>query len=373
MDAGDLFGLRNQEMKNQTEFLCEHTADLGYRIFGVGERDLNYGLEFLREMERTHGFEFVSANLRDGSGELLFPPYAVTEVAGLSIGIVSVLEPQLRIVTMSAMSDEFQLDSPRDALDRVLPELREKTDLVVLLAHMPSREVRELLLEMGDTAGIDIAIEGHDPRQYRRVNRVGNTYLLAANDQGKYVGQLDMIVSSDGIQDATLTMHALDKESPEIEEIQTLVDDFKKKNAAATGVVSSFVHTREQGSEKERFLGALNCQQCHMDEFVSYSKTAHARAFTSLTDKGQAANPDCVSCHVVGFNHANGYDRIADPQIPGRETLKDVQCEACHGYGTEHDRTGAWLAEAKASCTTCHDEQNSPNFDYETYWAKIAH
>jgi len=124
LDAGDLFGLRNEEMKNQTEFLCEHTAKLGYSVFGVGEWELTCGPECRREMEERHGFEFVCANLRDSSGELIFPPYALTEVAGLSIGIVSVLEPQLKIVTMSASTDDFKLDSPRDALDRVLPELR---------------------------------------------------------------------------------------------------------------------------------------------------------------------------------------------------------------------------------------------------------
>ena len=59
--------------------------------------------------------------------------------------------------------------------------------------------------------------------------------------------------------------------------------------------------------------------------------------------------------------------------MPGRESLKNVQCEACHGYGTEHDRSGEWLAAARSSCVVCHDQANSPDFDYETYWSRIAH
>ena len=39
----------------------------------------------------------------------------------------------------------------------------------------------------------------------------------------------------------------------------------------------------------------------------------------------------------------------------------------------EHARDGRWRAQAKDSCTTCHDEENSPNFDYATYWEKIKH
>jgi hypothetical protein len=28
---------------------------------------------------------------------------------------------------------------------------------------------------------------------------------------------------------------------------------------------------------------------------------------------------------------------------------------------------------AKKHCLTCHDGNNSPNFDFETYWKKIEH
>ena len=28
-----------------------------------------------------------------------------------------------------------------------------------------------------------------------------------------------------------------------------------------------------------------------------------------MITKGQSGNPECVGCHVVGFDYANGYDR----------------------------------------------------------------
>jgi len=361
-------------MRSQTDFLCEHTAKLGYGLIGLGEWDLNYGLDYLRKKESELGFRFLCANLRDSSSELVFPASEIVEVDGLKIGVIAVLDAALKIVTMSADSDDFQMDSARDALDRELPALREQTDFVVLLAHMPSREVRQLLLDLGTEAGVDFVIEGHDARQYRRINKVEDTYLLAANNQGKYVGQLNILASkSGGVEDATLTMHALDKNSAQIDEIETLVDEFKKTNTKTANLAAPFVHPRTQGSHAQQFLGATNCAQCHQEEFSSYTQTQHARAFNTLLNKGQMNNPDCVSCHVVGFYHENGYDRVADPNVFGRETLKNVQCEACHGYGTEHDRSGAWLTEARESCVSCHDSQNSPNFDYESYWAKIAH
>ena len=42
-------------------------------------------------------------------------------------------------------------------------------------------------------------------------------------------------------------------------------------------------------------------------------------------------------------------------------------------YGSQHARDGKWLQQAKDSCVMCHDEENSPDFDYATYWEKIKH
>jgi hypothetical protein len=375
LDAGSLFGQRRDEERAQSIFLAEETAKLGYDVFGLGEWDLNYGLGFLREIEKTHGFTWTNANVRrEGSSELIFPPYVVREIAGLKVGTISVLSPRYKIITMTSEPDNFVVESPRDALNEFLPELREKADLIVLLAQMPSAEIREMLLDMGEGTGIDVCIEGHEAKQYRRANNVGDVLLLAANNQGKYVGQVDMIVTPEGkVQDATVTMHALDQQSPEIEDLAKRVDQFKADNAAKSKAALSFDHERPHGASNERFLGVHTCARCHTETARSYAESAHAQAFQALVTKGQAQNPECVSCHVVGFHHQNGYDQVADGNVPGREALKNVQCEACHGYGTAHARDGSWAAQAKASCVTCHDEANSPEFDYETYWAKIAH
>ena len=116
------------------------------------------------------------------------------------------------------------------------------------------------------------------------------------------------------------------------------------------------------------------CARCHSESARTYAESAHSQAFQTLVAKGQQDNPECVSCHVVGFEWANGYDRVAHTEVPGRPALKNVQCEACHGYGTQHARgEGDWLQAARESCVLCHDQANSPDFDYESYWAKIAH
>jgi hypothetical protein len=233
-----------------------------------------------------------------------------------------------------------------------------------------------MLTAMGPGSGIDICIEGRDARQYRRINRVnGDIILLAANNEGKYIGQLDLVLGPDhAIQDATVTVHALDSKAPEDEALAKKVDEFKASNVEeAAAEVQSFIHTRGHGDPAERYLGVHTCSRCHVEEAKSFAQTAHAHAFQTLVQKGQERNEECVSCHVVGFDWINGYDQVADPDVPGRETLTNVQCEACHGYGTTHERGTNWGSAARETCVVCHDAANSPDFDYETYWSKIAH
>jgi formate-dependent nitrite reductase cytochrome c552 subunit len=86
-----------------------------------------------------------------------------------------------------------------------------------------------------------------------------------------------------------------------------------------------------------------------------------------------------------GFPYEGGY--LGAGTTPD---LGSVGCESCHGPGGAHvaAETGTnqnlkqklqnvmalGRDEAKARvCTSCHDVNNSPDFDYEAYWPDVAH
>ena len=54
--------------------------------------------------------------------------------------------------------------------------------------------------------------------------------------------------------------------------------------------------------------------------------------------------------------------------------LGSVQCEACHGplKGHPEDANVMVSPVTETTCTRCHDEANSPDFDLESYWRKAA-
>jgi predicted CXXCH cytochrome family protein len=105
-----------------------------------------------------------------------------------------------------------------------------------------------------------------------------------------------------------------------------------------------------------RYVGAETCRMCHADQHRLWARTRHARAFGLLETTGQAQNTECLSCHTTGFQRGGFSDATATPG------LKGVQCEACHGPGSEHQTTSdprrITKTPSSAVCAACHKQLN---------------
>lgn len=116
------------------------------------------------------------------------------------------------------------------------------------------------------------------------------------------------------------------------------------------------------------YVGVTKCKGCHKAQFTSWSETKHAKAFDALNDE-QKKDEKCTVCHVTG--------------MAGEEQLTGVQCEACHGPGSDYkspkimkksafkdDPAAALKAAQEAgliipdekTCVRCHKAEGNPNF-----------
>ncbi len=105
--------------------------------------------------------------------------------------------------------------------------------------------------------------------------------------------------------------------------------------------------------------------------------------------KKQHQNPECQQCHTTLHYESNGFKAISTTP-----DLVDVQCSECHRLAvadilthTKRSRTkesstnGATNGKDKVdfkpvseqTCLKCHTEDNSPDFNNETYLNKITH
>ncbi|MBL8060705.1 MAG: cytochrome c family protein [Chthonomonas sp.] len=119
------------------------------------------------------------------------------------------------------------------------------------------------------------------------------------------------------------------------------------------------------------YAGSALCISCHSKAGDIWRNSKHAAALATLEREGHGRDPDCISCHVVDIHKSTGFrTRTETP------TLTDVGCESCHGPGKAHamrplvDKMHKIDGE---SCMKCHTANNSPRFNFDAYWKKIAH
>ncbi len=125
--------------------------------------------------------------------------------------------------------------------------------------------------------------------------------------------------------------------------------------------------------ERSGYAGASACLNCHehKQRYTLWLYDPHARsAWEALVSRGEADNPDCVACHSTGWGRPGGFGELTPEQI-GR--WKSVQCEACHGPLAAHPNGSARpVPPGPEMCLGCHDEANSPDFDYASYVTRIS-
>jgi Cytochrome c554 and c-prime len=111
------------------------------------------------------------------------------------------------------------------------------------------------------------------------------------------------------------------------------------------------------------YVGVEVCSSCHEESRKVWDKTAHARAYATLSKQFKEYNLDCVSCHVTGYEKPGG------STVTLNESLRDVQCEECHGPGQSHAKApkqkGLILREPKPeTCVaSCHHPPHVEGFD----------
>lgn len=118
------------------------------------------------------------------------------------------------------------------------------------------------------------------------------------------------------------------------------------------------------------YIGASKCKLCHKVSYESWSSLKHAKAFEVLKPDEQS-NPQCLECHATG----------GTAEFPG------VQCEACHGPGSEYKSmkimkdheaslAAGLVVPDKQVCEGCHvgdAPHEMPEFNYEEAKAKGTH
>jgi len=366
VDAGSFFP-SNEDERDAGPYMLSAMARLGTQAAGVGASDLRFGYAFLREHARSAGVPLLCANLvRPEDGATAFEPGRVFRVGGVRVGLFGLLREDAEL---GPARDSLRVDSPAAAARRMVEELRgQGAQVVVLLSQLGQAGSESLAVQV---PGIDLVVAGGGVPVKERAVRAGDAQVVLGGMQGWQVGLAEIALDGRGrvqhVDGRTVVLGPEVRNQPAMQADVTAFED--SLNATLRARQASFGPERPDGRAADHYVGMSNCIRCHASEYTQWRTTAHARAWATLVERKREATPSCVPCHVTGQGKPGGYRTVDDAA-----RLANVQCEACHGMGSEHAR---WTEQgnrvSEATCRACHTDVTSPEFDLVTYRPHVVH
>jgi hypothetical protein len=308
----------------------------------------------------------VTANLFDkATGKAPFKPYVVLKKQGVKVAVGGLIG---KAIPMGAAQDSVTIEDPLVVAQKLVPEMRKKGAVVVLLAHMGRVDAEDLAAQV---PGIDVMVIGHHPGLVLTSRKVNKTISVASGEQGQNIGETHVDIEGKLTEAREGKVIVLLPEVGERADIAKLAKDLEdtltarqRKQQQAAAATSN---TNRPGAP--RYLGQETCIGCHPAQYEQWKGTPHAAAFATLKNAGKEATAECVSCHVTGFQQPGGYQSAATTA-----GLMNVQCESCHGLGTAHDMfAGAKGAVAESVCVACHNSAQDKDWNYAVKLAKVTH
>lgn len=349
LENGGLVSGAGRQDHLKAEALAEALRHMDVTAVNLTPSEARLGAGLIQSLRNLGGEIFVQSNLAESATNSI--PDSVAHGPFLIGGISRGSDMIARALGETAIDNE--------AAAQKLAQDAKLFGKIAVLMLADGREEAVRLAQSVD--GIGVIQYRSNARPPKTVDKVGETLLVSPGEKGKYIIRLVF-------EDDKLRAYTPVELGPDFKDDETVSRVYKRY---LTAVERENLLDKVPRSASPKFAGNAACMKCHANAAKVWKSSQHSHALRTLINEGHGRDPDCVGCHVVGLTKSKGFKSIAaTPQ------LANVGCESCHGPGAAH----SWKPKVyrmgkagKASCLPCHDPENSPNFDFATYWAKIKH
>jgi len=170
--------LQEDEIHPVYKIMNAMTYDAG----NLGNHEFNYGLDFLNQSIEGADFPYTNANVYhdDGSGnagENMFDPYVILDkdvvdedgkTHTIKVGVIGFVPPQIMQWDKNHLEGKVVAKDIVETAEKFIPEMMEKTDVIVAIPHSGFGTVERGHMEANATydltnvEGIDAIMFGHD-------------------------------------------------------------------------------------------------------------------------------------------------------------------------------------------------------------------
>jgi len=255
LDAGDInTGSALSNMFDAEPDILGHNI-IGFDAVTFGNHEFDKDQEKLDRQIEIAEFPFVSSNIKRKDGTFLGGnQYIIKDYDNFSVGIFGITTLRTRVIASPDSSLVFvnEIDAARDVVD-ILRNV-ENVDIVIGITHMGDvKETEDHItsIELANVVeGIDIIIDGHSHSFFNVPKRAGNTWIVTANEWGKYVGYGKLTVQGGKLADFIWTPVAI---GPDPEVTAMLKPYIEKASATLKEVIGEAAETFVFGNRLTRY------------------------------------------------------------------------------------------------------------------------
>ena len=343
---------------------------IGTDAVAIGDRDLRFGYAKIHDRAQRDKLPLVCANLQlKSTKQPAFESALVKKVGTVNVGVFGLISDK---ADLGPARDSLLALDPTVSAKRAVEELKKKgATVIVLLSQLGKVESEDLVTAVD---GIDAVVVGRNSPMLQKGRLIKTTVACYGGEQGQYIGRTILTLGPDrkatGGDNEVFILGPEVGEKPEIAAIvKAFEDGFNEKLRKAEGDKQTEAAARDMEKNPDKFLGSEVCIRCHAEQAEQWKNTPHARAWQTLVDNHKDQAGECIECHVLGFKKPGGFQ--TGTQTP---SMVNVQCESCHGMGTQHDAFAAAPQKVtEATCTKCHNKDNDPSWNFSAKLAKVAH
>jgi 5'-nucleotidase/UDP-sugar diphosphatase len=275
LDAGDInTGTALSNMFSAEPDILAYNL-MGYDAAILGNHEFDRSMEQLEHQGALVKFPIITSNIKTADGAYLGVPYLVKQYDGFTIGMFGITTLRSKVIASPDPSLIFinEIDAAREMVD--ILRNQEQVDIVIGITHIGDvKEAPDHITSPELAAavpGIDIIVDGHSHSFFEAPLKVDNTYIVTANEWGKYIGQGKLSVENGKLTD----FYWLPIEITQDREITELLSPYiAKANESLKEVVGEatdeFVVGNRLPRKIETSLGDAIC-----DAMVWYFKTTY--------------------------------------------------------------------------------------------------
>lgn len=188
-DSGDFLWKRPGDMLHplQVEHVRKAFTAIGYDAVNIGDGEIASGEIFMRHFQTEPLPPLFSSNVTLAKdGERPWAPYIIREAGKVRTAIIGLNSPDM---VQSNPDGLFAVSDPIQTLEKLIPEIRTKADMVVLLSHLGWEKSKQVVERF---PMIDIVIVGHDSYPTFSSETIGKTLMVKNAAGGGLLGVVEV-------------------------------------------------------------------------------------------------------------------------------------------------------------------------------------